>query len=276
MESRRSKRYGEFLETAIAVARQAGAIQLASLGRVERIEFKGRVDLVTEVDKRAEAAIVAALTARFPDHLILAEEGSGRATGSSPYRWLVDPLDGTTNYAHGNPYFAVSIALQEESETIVGVVYDPVKDELFQAIRDQGAYLNGQRLRVSRFAELIHALLCTGFPYQAEHRPVALTHWAAFTWHAQAVRRNGAAALDLCGVAAGRLDGFYEAHLGPWDCAAGALIVSEAGGTVTGYRGEPFDPFVGEAVASNGLIHQAMLDTIAATGQFPAPPAVGG
>jgi len=229
---------------------------------VERIEFKGRVDLVTEVDKRSEAAIVALLNERAPDHRIVAEEGSGEAEGASPYRWLIDPLDGTTNYAHAFPYFGVSIALQERGETIVGVVLDPVKDELFWAERGGGAFLNGRPLRVSTIDELIRGLLCTGFPYDAANRPVALAHWEAFTYAAQAVRRNGAAALDLCNVAAGRFDGFYEAHLGPWDCGAGALIVAEAGGRVSDYAGGAFDPFRGEIVATNGRLHDAMLATL--------------
>ena len=250
---------GEFGAAAVAIARQAGAIQLESLGRVERIMFKGRVDLVTEVDKRSEAAIVAALTGRCPEHRIVAEEGSGTAEGASPYRWLIDPLDGTTNYAHTFPHFAVSIALQRGDETIVGVVYDPIKDELFRAERGRGAFLNDRPLGVSTTEELIRGLLATGFPYNAAHRPLALARWEAFTNTAQALRRTGSAALDLAYVAAGRFDGFYEDRLGPWDCAAGALIVAEAGGRVSDYRGGPFDPFRGELVASNGPLHDAML-----------------
>ncbi len=255
----------EFSAAAVAVAREAGAILLESLGRVERVMFKGRIDLVTEVDQRSEAAIVAALTARFLEHRIVAEEGSGRAGGASPYRWLIDPLDGTTNYAHAFPHFAVSIALQHDEETIVGVVYDPVKDELFRAERGGGARLNDRPLRPSETAELIRGLLATGFPYNAAHRPLALARWAAFTHTAQALRRTGSAALDLCYVAAGRFDGFYEDQLGPWDCAAGALIATEAGGRVSDYRGAPFDPFRGELVASNGPLHDALLAVLGET-----------
>jgi myo-inositol-1(or 4)-monophosphatase len=258
-------RYEEFATVAAAVAREAGAVLMAGFGRVERVQFKGRINLVTEFDRRSEATIVEALRGRYPDHLIVAEEGGGREGGrqSSPYRWLIDPLDGTTNYAHGNPYFNVSIALQERGETIVGVVYDPVQDELFHAVRGGGARLNGAPLRVSATGDLLHALLTTGFPYRSEHRPGALARWAAFIDAAQQVLCHGAAALDLCGVAAGRFDGYYEAQLEPWDCGAGALIVTEAGGRVTDYHGGPFDPFKGEAVASNGPLHDAMLAVLA-------------
>lgn len=254
--------YASLLMHAVHAAREAGAIQLAGLGKVERIEYKGRVDLVTEVDKRSEAAIVEYLETRFPDHGIVAEEGTGTPGKAPTYQWFVDPLDGTTNYAHGFPYFAVSIALAEAGELIVGVVLDAVHDELFYATRGGGAFLNGAPIGVSTTDGLLHALLSTGFPYRPETRPRALAHWAAFTEAAQAVRRNGAAALDLCGVASGRFDGFYEASLGAWDCAAGALIVAEAGGTVTNYAGGPFTPRAGEVVASNGRIHQVMIATL--------------
>ena len=256
-----TSQHGEFSAAATAIAREAGAVLLAGFGRVEQVEFKGRINLVTEFDRRAEATIVESLRARFPDHLIIAEEGTGRQFGqaASPYRWLIDPLDGTTNYAHGNPYFAVSIALQRDGAAIVGVVYDPIQDELFHAERGGGAHLNGTPLRVSATADLLHGLITTGFPYRSEHRPAALARWAAFMDAAQGVLCHGAAALDFCGVAAGRFDGYYEAQLEPWDCAAGALIVAEAGGRVTNYRGGAFDPFAGEAVASNGLLHDAML-----------------
>jgi myo-inositol-1(or 4)-monophosphatase len=255
--------FSEFTTAAIAIARQAGAILRESLGRVEQINFKGTVDLVTEVDKRSEEAIVGALTARFPNHRIVAEEGSGEAEGASPYRWLIDPLDGTTNYAHGHPYFGVSLALQHAGDLIVGVVYDPIKDELFQAERGGGAFLNGQPIQVSEIDRLIRGLIVTGFPYDAAKRPVALAHWHAFSFAAQGTRRNGAASLDLCSVACGRFDGYYEAYLGPWDCAAGALIVAEAGGRISDYHGQPFDPFRGAIVTSNGLLHNAMLNVLA-------------
>jgi myo-inositol-1(or 4)-monophosphatase len=257
--------YGEFVAAAIAVAREAGAILREGLGGPRQIAFKGQVDLVTEMDKRSEALIVGTLTARFPEHRVVAEEGSGPREGGSPYRWLIDPLDGTTNYAHGHPCFAVSIALQEGDQTIVGVVYDPTRDELFRAERGGGAFLNDRPIHVSDIDELIRAMLATGFPYNAAVRHVALAHWHAFSYAAQAIRRDGSAALDLCAVACGRYDGFYEAHLGPWDCGAGALIVAEAGGRLTDYGGGPFDPFRGELVATNGPLHEAILKILAET-----------
>jgi myo-inositol-1(or 4)-monophosphatase len=255
--------YGEFTAAAAAVAREAGAILRDGLGGPRQIAYKGLVDLVTEMDKRSEATIVSAITSQFPDHRIVAEEGSGPREGDSPYRWLIDPLDGTTNYAHGLPHFAVSIALQHGDEMIVGVVYDPMRDELFRAERGGGAFLNDRPLHVSAVDELIRSLLTTGFPYDATVRPVALAHFNAFSFASQAIRRYGAAALDLCYVAAGRFDGFYESHLGPWDAAAGALIAAEAGATITDYDNGPFDPFRGVIVATNGHIHEAVLRTIA-------------
>lgn len=255
--------YGEFTAAAVEVAREAGATLRDGLGGPRQIAYKGQVDLVTEMDRRSEETIVGAITGKFPHHLIVAEEGSGPRDGDSPYRWLIDPLDGTTNYAHGLPHFAVSIALRHGAETIVGVVYDPLRDELFRAERGGGAFLNDRPLRVSTVDELIRSLLATGFPYDAALRPVALAHWHAFSFASQAIRRYGAAALDLCYVAAGRYDGFYEAHLGPWDAAAGALIAAEAGATITDYTGGPFDPFRGAIVATNGRIHDAVLNVLA-------------
>ena len=251
--------YGDFTAAAIAAAREAGTILRDGLGEERQIAFKGQVDLVTEMDRRSEALIVGQLTARFPDHLVTAEEGSGPRQGDSRYRWLIDPLDGTTNYAHGHPNFAVSIALQEAGRTIVGVVYDPTRDELYRAELGGGAFRNDRPIRVSQTDELIRALIATGFPYNAAVRHVALAHWHALSFAAQGTRRDGSAAIDLCAVACGRYDGFYEEHLGPWDCGAGALIVAEAGGTVTNYANGPFDPFVGAVVATNGQIHRDVL-----------------
>lgn len=251
--------YGEFTVAAIAAAREAGAILREGLGGERQIAFKGQVDLVTEMDKRSEALIVGQLTARFPDHLVVAEEGSGPRAGASRYRWLIDPLDGTTNYAHGHPNFAVSIALQEADRTVVGVVYDPTRDELYRAELGGGASRNDRPIHVSDTDELIRALIATGFPYNAAVRHIALAHWNALSYAAQGTRRDGSAAIDLCSVACGRYDGFYEDHLGPWDCGAGALIVTEAGGTVTNYDNSPFDPFQGAVIATNGLLHEAIL-----------------
>lgn len=254
--------YGDFMAAAIAVAREAGTILREALGEERQIAFKGQVDLVTEMDKRSETLIVGQLTARFPDHLVTAEEGSGPRTGESRYRWLIDPLDGTTNYAHGHPDFAVSIALQEDGRTIVGVIYDPTRDELYRAELGGGAFRNDRPIRVSATDELIRSLIATGFPYNAAVRHIALAHWHALSFAAQGTRRDGSAAIDLCAVACGRYDGFYEEYLGPWDCGAGALIVTESGGTVTNYENGPFDPFKGAVVATNGLLHEAILGVL--------------
>ncbi|MGH7341202.1 MAG: inositol monophosphatase family protein, partial [Candidatus Rokuibacteriota bacterium] len=199
---------------------------------------------------------------RFPDHDILAEElGGGPSTRpAARWRWVFDPLDGTTNYAHGLPIFCASLALQIDGATDVGAVYDPSRHELFTAERGEGAYLNGEALAVSATSEAIDALLVTGFPYFYKQELVDL--FATFLQRARAVRRLGSAALDLCYVAAGRFDGFWEQHLKPWDMAAGALVVTEAGGQITGMDGAPFDLTAGHVVASNGRVHEALVAVI--------------
>jgi myo-inositol-1(or 4)-monophosphatase len=254
-----------FKAAALTAARRGGAILFDLFGKIEHIAHKGPIDLVTEADQQAEAAIVAALTARFPDHQFIAEEGTGAGGGPAAYRWLIDPLDGTTNYAHGNPYFAVSIALQHNGETLCAVVHDPTRGETFTATRGGGATLNDQPIRVSTTADPTQALIGTDFPYNPAHRPLAVRREHAFADAVQAVRRHGATALDLCYVAAGRFDGFFEGYLKPWDCAAGALIVCEAGGRISDFQGGPFDPFQGDIVASNAHLHAAMLAVLAAT-----------
>jgi myo-inositol-1(or 4)-monophosphatase len=244
---------------------QAGAIQLARRASGFHVDKKGTIDLVTEVDLECERMCRAVLAERFPDHDILAEEMSRdpQQPSTSPYRWVYDPLDGTTNYAHGLPIFCSSLALQIDGRTVVGAVYDPTRAELFTAERGAGAFLNGQRLHVSAAVELIDALLVTGFPYDVHKQTADLvTMFAAFLGRARAVRRLGSAALDLCYVAAGRFDGYWEQHLWPWDVAAGALVVSEAGGTVSGMDGSEFDPAAAHLVASNGRVHTAMLNVI--------------
>lgn len=251
-----------FIATALAAARAAGAVLLDHFGRVERIERKGPIDLVTEADRLAERVLVTALTARFPEHRTIAEEGTGAIAGGGPYRWLIDPLDGTTNYAHGLPYFCVSLALRHDDETIAAVVHEPIRDETFRATLGGGAFLNDRPIGVSTTAEPILALIGTDFPYNAAYRPIAVQREHAFADRVQAVRRCGAAALDLCNVACGRFDGFFEGHLYPWDMAAGALIVAEAGGQVSNFRGGPFDPFAGEILASNGLLHELMIGVL--------------
>ena len=230
-----------------------------------QIDKKGTIDLVTEVDLECEKMCRAVLAERFPHHDILAEElssGPGQAR-TSRYRWVFDPLDGTTNYAHGLPVFCASLALEIDGRTEVGAIYDPTRKELFTGERGQGAFVNGMRLRVSETRSLLDALLVTGFPYDVHERLVPLlAMFGAFLGEARAVRRLGSAALDLCYVAAGRFDGFWEQTLKPWDVTAGALIVEEAGGRITGMDGSQFDPAAAHLVASNGQIHEAMLDVI--------------
>ena len=255
-----------FLATAVEIVLQAGAIQMARRESGFHVDKKGTIDLVTEVDLECERMCRAILAERFPEHDILAEELStdAGAPSLSRFRWVFDPLDGTTNYAHGLPIFCSSLALEIDGSSAVGAVYDPTRAELFTAERGAGAFLNGQRLHTSTSAELIDALLVTGFPYDVHKQTADLvTMFGAFLGKARAVRRLGSAALDLCYVAAGRFDGYWEQHLWPWDVAAGALVVSEAGGTVTGMDGSPFDPAAAHLVASNGRVHRAMLDVIA-------------
>jgi myo-inositol-1(or 4)-monophosphatase len=253
-------------DVAIATARDAGAILRQRLTRARTIDFKGTVDLVTDADRASEELIASRIRQAFPHHRLLGEEG---ARGASPdgheapeFGWVVDPLDGTTNYAHGYPHFAVSIALEQRGTVVLGVVYDPMRDELFVGERGRGASLNGEPLQVSTTDQLIRSLLATGFPYDIEQRAENSAIWDIFLNASQGTRRDGAAALNLCYVAAGRLDGFWERPLQPWDLAAGGLIVQEAGGTVTTYDEEPFDPYRREVIASNGQIHEAMVGVV--------------
>lgn len=256
------------LDVAVAAARASGEILRARLGRTQRIRHKGEVNLVTEADEASEEAIVRELRAHFPTDSILAEEGTSGGANLAR-RWLVDPLDGTTNFAHGYPIFCVSIALEVDGITQLGVVYEPVLDELFTAVLGGGAFLNGRPIHVSQTQRLDQSLLSSGFPYDRQQARVALPLFGRFVLRAQAVRRDGAAALDLCYVAMGRFDGFWEAPLQPWDVAAGALLVAEAGGRLSDYRGGPFRHQ--EIVASNHHIHDQMLATIADTAGDTAP-----
>lgn len=253
-----------FLATAVEIVLRAGEIQMARRESGFRVEKKGAIDLVTEVDLECERVCRAVIAERFPDHTILAEELSAPDdAASSPHRWVFDPLDGTTNYAHGLPVFCASLALEIDGRAAVGAIYDPTRRELFTAERGVGAFLNGVPLRVSSTAVLLDSLLVTGFPYDVHKRTDELVEmFAAFLGTARAVRRLGSAALDLCYVAAGRFEGFWEQHLKPWDVAAGALIAAEAGGRVSGMDGSPFDPAAAHLVASNGHIHDAMLGVI--------------
>ena len=257
--------YIEFRNVAIAAAREAGAaIRAVSEAGVREVVFKGegKRDLVTEADKRSEQIIIDAITGRYPDHRILAEEGTSTG-GDGEFRWIVDPLDGTTNFAHRYPLYCVSIAVERAGETVVAVVYAPYMDELFVAVRGGGATLNGAPIHVSGVTELIGGLLCTGFPYRLDGPTNNLGNWGNFVLRTQATRRDGAAALDLCYVAAGRFDGFWELNLQPWDMAAGALIIQEAGGTISDPSGNPYLVDGHDILASNGHLHTLMLDVLA-------------
>lgn len=253
-----------FLATAVEAVVRAGDMQMARFGANVRIDKKGTIDLVTEVDVAVERMFRALIAERFPDHDVLAEElGAGAAPLEARHRWVFDPLDGTTNYAHGLPIFCSSLALAIDGEAVVGAVYDPNRRELFTAERGGGARLNGVTLRVSQAATLVDSMLVTGFPYNVhETLDEVMAMFAGFVGRARAVRRLGSAALDLCWVAAGRMDGFWEEQLYPWDTMAGALIVSEAGGTVTGLDGERWVPAHGHTLASNGRIHDEMVQVV--------------
>jgi myo-inositol-1(or 4)-monophosphatase len=249
------------LNFAINVAREAGSVLMQKLGAA-KVTNKGDIDLVTEADLASENLIIERIRSYHPQHGILAEE-SGEAVlvggKRSEWKWIIDPLDGTTNYAHSYPCFCVSIALEREGVLEIGVVYDPVRDEMFAAERGRGATLNDRKIRVSEVEELKDAMLVTGFPYNVRERPDFTRDFANFTMAAQAVRRDGSAALDLAYVACGRFDGFWEDGLSPWDTAAGVLLIEEARGTVTNFDNEPLNIYTKKVLASNGLVHDAML-----------------
>jgi myo-inositol-1(or 4)-monophosphatase len=253
-----------FAKVGEAVVREAGLYLRAHLGRAGEASYKGAVDLVTPFDLGAQEILVGRLSAAFPEHGFLAEEGLARA-GSSDCRWIIDPLDGTTNFAHAFPVFSVSAALECAGRLVLGWVFDPMRDEMFRAEAGRGACLNGAPVRVSRTAELGKSLLATGFPYDVRTSPDNnLGPWGRFIVRAQAIRRCGSAAIDLAYVACGRFDGFWELKLKPWDMAAGALLVTEAGGRVTGLDGGALALDGPGVVATNGLIHEAMLGVLGA------------
>ncbi|HPW18332.1 MAG TPA: inositol monophosphatase family protein [Candidatus Aminicenantes bacterium] len=255
--------YDEFSRVGEAAVREAGLYLRANLGRAAEASYKGEVDLVTPFDLGAQEIVVGRLSAAFPGHGFLAEEGLERP-GSSDCRWIIDPLDGTTNYAHAFPVFSVSAALECAGRTVLGWVFDPMRDEMFRAEAGRGARLNGVPVRVSATAELGRSLLATGFPYDLRARADNnLGHWGRFILRAQAVRRCGSAAIDLAYVACGRFDGFWEIRLKPWDMAAGALLVAEAGGRVSRLDGGAFGLDAPGVVATNGLLHAAMLEVLA-------------
>lgn len=241
-----------------SIAREAGALLMEYFDKHIKIEYKGDADLVTAADRKSEALIRERIRAQWPDHDVLGEEQGLHDTGSQ-YRWYVDPLDGTTNFAHGYPVFCVSMALQFKDQMIAGICFDPTRDEMFAAAKGEGAALNGVPIRVSKTARVAESLLATGFPSHKRHKNPNIHFYHHITLQTHGVRRAGSAALDLCCVACGRFDGFWEFNLNPWDTAAGVLIVEEAGGRVTGFKGGPFQLNSRETLASNGLIHDPLI-----------------
>lgn len=252
------------LNFAIETAREAGQILLEKFGRKIQISKKGDINLVTEADLASEKHIIEKIKTYYPKHAILAEE-SGEAViigGDKIWKWIVDPLDGTTNFAHGYPCFAVNIALEYDDEIVLAVTYDPTRDELFSAEKGNGASLNGRKIRVSETERLSEALTVTGFPYNFAQKKNFAEHLTKFLLTARGVRRDGSAAIDMAYVACGRFDGFWEEGLNPWDVAAGVLLIKEAGGQVTDYKGLPLNIYQPPICGSNGLIHAEMLEVL--------------
>lgn len=249
---------GEFVPAMADIAREAGALLMEYFHQHVKIEYKGEADLVTVADRKSEALILERLRARWPSHDVVGEEGARIETGSD-YRWYIDPLDGTTNFAHGFPVFCISMALDYKGERVAGVVYDPTRPELFAAERGSGAFLNGEPMHVSKTAKLAESLVATGFPSHKRHKNPNIFFYHQITLKSHGVRRAGSAALDLASVAAGRFDGFWEFNLNPWDTAAGVLLVEEAGGIVSDFHGGPFQLDSRETVATNGIVHDALL-----------------
>jgi myo-inositol-1(or 4)-monophosphatase len=268
----------EYVTDIAAIAREAGALLLNYFARRVQVEYKGDVDLVTVADREAEKLIIDRIRARWPRHDVIGEEGTRHESGSE-FRWYVDPLDGTTNFAHSFPVFCVSIGLEHKGRLIAGVIYDPTRDELFAAERGHGAYLNQRRMHVSKIANLAEALVATGFPSHKRHKNPNIHLYHQITLRTHGVRRAGSAALDLAYVAAGRVDGFWEFNLNAWDVAAGVLLVEEAGGKVTRFDGQPFAmTSTTEVLASNHLLHadlmQQFQEIFAGRGLEPLPSAV--
>jgi myo-inositol-1(or 4)-monophosphatase len=257
-----SEHTASFLPEMSAIAREAGALLMQYFHQGLKIEYKGDADLVTAADRASEAMIRERIKKSFPSHDVLGEE-QGLNDQGSDYRWYVDPLDGTTNFAHGYPVFCVSMALEHRgsgaAKRIAGVVYDPTREELFSAETGKGAQLNGKPIHVSKAAQLKECLLATGFPSHKRHKNPNIFFYHQITLRTHGVRRPGSAALDLCNVASGRFDGFWEFNLNPWDTAAGTLIVEEAGGKVSSFDGSPFQLNSRETLASNGLVHDALV-----------------
>jgi myo-inositol-1(or 4)-monophosphatase len=249
------------LQVAVEAALEAGKYLKMNIGKIRHIERKDgqETNLVTEIDKKSEQLIINKIKQHFPQHDFLGEE-YGSADVKSEYKWIIDPLDGTVNYTHALPIYCVSIGLEYKGEIILGAVYDPSRDELFSAEKGKGAWLNKKRIEVTKTTKLIESLVVTGFAYDVNERPEpSVTHFRNFLAEAQAIRRLGSAALDLCYVAAGRFEGFWEGVIRPWDMAAGVLIVTEAGGQWTDFRGFPSSVYKEEILATNGLVHDQMV-----------------
>jgi myo-inositol-1(or 4)-monophosphatase len=254
----------EILKLAVDAAEAAGQIALDYFDKKHEVEYKNEMnnDFVTEVDKKAEKCIIDMVKSKYPDHSFLAEESGGSGKKSN-YTWIIDPLDGTVNYAHGVPVYSVSVGVEKDGELIAGAVYDPSRDDMFTAMKDGGAYLNGNKIHVSSNSILYKALLVTGFPYNVRENPGnCVDHFVNFLYESRAIRRFGSAALDCCWVACGRFDGFYEVALKPWDVAAGALIIKEAGGMVTNFFTDSFSVYEKSVLATNGKIHDQMTEVL--------------
>jgi myo-inositol-1(or 4)-monophosphatase len=252
----------KFFNLAVDAAYKAGQIQKMGFGKELKIDFKGPKDIVTDIDHRCEETIVDLIKKTHPNHNIISEEGNCHQA-NSPFRWIIDPLDGTTNYSHTYPCFCVSIALEENNEIVMGIVYNPIMEELFCAIKGEGAELNGNPIRVSRTDKLDHALLATGrLTKNQRDLTIQFNQFRQLSLKAQGTRRDGSAVLDLCYVAMGRFDGFWEFGLKPWDTAAGSIIVKEAEGQITTFTGQSFNPFGSEILASNGILHQSIMDNL--------------
>src|SRR5689334_15512018 len=267
---------GQFVPAIAEIAREAGALLIGHFRRRIGFEYKGDVDLVTQADRESEKLITQRIRARWPKHDLVGEEGARVETGSA-YRWYIDPLDGTTNFAHGLPVFCISLALEHKGERIAGVIYDPTRDETFSAEKGSGTHLNGERVSVSKVANLAECLSGTGFPSHKRHQNPNIYFYHQITLKTHGVRRAGAAALDLASVASGRLDAFWEFNLNPWDTAAGVLLVEEAGGKVTDMHGAEWQLDSRETLATNGLLHEEfvslMSDIFAGRGleELPSP-----
>jgi myo-inositol-1(or 4)-monophosphatase len=260
----KEKKENLMLQVAVEAALEAGKFLKMHVGKIRHIERKGgqETNLVTEIDKKSEQMIISKIKQHFPHHDFLGEE-FGAADVKSEYRWIIDPLDGTVNYTHGVPIYCVSIGLEYKGEIVLGVVYDPNMDELFTAEKGKGAWLNKKKIEVSKTKTLIESLLVTGFPYDIhEHPEPVVTHFKNFLAEGQAVRRLGSAAIDICYVAAGRFDGFWEGTIRPWDMAAGVLILTEAGGKWTDFHGFPSTVYTEDVLTTNGLIHEQMVEVL--------------